>query len=773
MSDAEEAKTWTNPWVADALVDGETAWHRRQHAVMALRVDPPKIDGKSATPTDLLAADERVSQALGAELTAESQRAEQRVASFVEARGWPLFTSRSGGGSERVADVRNGIPEIVGTFSDATNTLSNLPALWPGGAVGSNVTGSGKACGWWELTAPRTTHQELAGRITLMETFPFNANDPHPTMTAGFIAASGLVPSLKGAAYQASINSWSDTNSLGEIAALTTANFVNMRASNHSYGKLVGWYGGFFQEGNSSYGPYAVWQGDLGISNAATGWESHFFGLYDAEAASTDSTSNTKAYHLIVASSGNDRTNTVANQGYTFSLYQPSYNPSNPAANYKGEFIYTFRNGVSGLFDYVYFWPVLTPGQNISLLASLAVAIAPAGLAAQPYSAVLPNDGGTAGYDSLPRGKQTSKNALCVGAMKDATTIASYSAWGPTDDGRVKPDVVALGGDSGALVTSTSSASDTAAASGAGTSFSGPTAAGAVTLLSQYQETLRGNKEPYRASTFRALVIHSATDVAPTGPDFKTGWGILNAQGAADIIKTNTSRSKVAEFFLENNTSASFPFKGIGGQPVKITVTWADKAGPTQPEAVDPPGTASPFKVLVNDLDLRLARVSPTQTLMPWKPDPTNPGAATIGTGDNDRDNVEQIVLSNPVANEALNPTIAQKAGTSLTGQQWVSVVMTGVVSPYASTYETTKLQETYTMAGGNTLTATVTFGSVLGGYYKLQYVPYGTPPTNWQDASGIINARTDATTSMVQVSSPGILPFRVIAVAPNPFNLP
>jgi hypothetical protein len=39
--------------------------------------------------------------------------------------------------------------------------------------------------------------------------------------------------------------------------------------------------------------------------------------------------------------------------------------------------------------------------------------------------------------------------------------------------------------------------------------------------------------------------------------------------------------------------------------------------------------------------------------------------------------------------------------------------------------------------------------------------------------ASGIINARTDATTSMVQVSSPGILPFRVIAVAPNPFNLP
>ena len=63
-------------------------------------------------------------------------------------------------------------------------------------------------------------------------------------------------------------------------------------------------------------------------------------------------------------------------------------------------------------------------------------------------------DGSQAGgYDCLPQ-EQTAKNTLVVGAVNDITddpynsvdvTMTTFSSWGPTDDGRVKPDVVANG----------------------------------------------------------------------------------------------------------------------------------------------------------------------------------------------------------------------------------------------------------------------------------------------------------------------------------------
>ena len=55
-------------------------------------------------------------------------------------------------------------------------------------------------------------------------------------------------------------------------------------------------------------------------------------------------------------------------------------------------------------------------------------------------------DGGSDGYDSIPRGHATAKNTLSVGAIGDLNQqaetaekpeIESYSSWGPCDDGRI------------------------------------------------------------------------------------------------------------------------------------------------------------------------------------------------------------------------------------------------------------------------------------------------------------------------------------------------
>ena len=84
-----------------------------------------------------------------------------------------------------------------------------------------------------------------------------------------------------------------------------------------------------------------------------------------------------------------------------------------------------------------------------------------------------------------------SKNILTVGAVNDAVsggvrspsagTMSSFSSWGPCDDGRIKPDVVA----NWVSVNSPIDTSDSAYASYGGTSMATPSATGAAALLTQ------------------------------------------------------------------------------------------------------------------------------------------------------------------------------------------------------------------------------------------------------------------------------------------------
>ncbi|MFX5784919.1 S8 family serine peptidase, partial [Acinetobacter baumannii] len=65
--------------------------------------------------------------------------------------------------------------------------------------------------------------------------------------------------------------------------------------------------------------------------------------------------------------------------------------------------------------------------------------------------------------------------------------MSSFSSWGPTDDGRIKPDLVA----DGVSVTSTGGNSTTSYATLSGTSMAAPNTTGSLLLLQEYYNRLR------------------------------------------------------------------------------------------------------------------------------------------------------------------------------------------------------------------------------------------------------------------------------------------
>ena len=154
-----------------------------------------------------------------------------------------------------------------------------------------------------------------------------------------------------------------------------------------------------------------------------------------------------------------------------------------------------------------------------------------------------------------------SKNILTVGAVNDAVsggvrspaagTMSTFSSWGPSDDGRIKPDVVA----NGVSVNSPIDTSDSAYASYSGTSMATPSATGSAALLAQiYAREFSGQR--MRSSLLKALLIHTADDLGNVGPDYKFGWGLINVKAAADVILAHKA-SLAAPKMIEDSVTTS------------------------------------------------------------------------------------------------------------------------------------------------------------------------------------------------------------------------
>ena len=253
-------------------------------------------------------------------------------------------------------------------------------------------------------------------------------------------------------------------------------------------------------------------------------------------------------------------------------------------------------------------------------------------------------------YDCLEP-KSVAKNILTIGAVEhlngdytgpEDVVMSEFSSWGPTDDGRIKPDLSAIGVD----VFSTLSGGVDVYGLQSGTSMSAPNTTGSLALLQEYYAQLYSGTY-MRSATLKGLAIHTVNEAGVNpGPDYEYGWGLLAVDKAANLITRNDGQEYIIdELNLIENDSIVFRVNSDGSSPLVATICWNDVPGNPAPISLNPEDL-----MLVNDLDMRIYD-SDENEYLPWILDPENPDNGAI-FGDNFRDNVEKIEITNPAPGE-------------------------------------------------------------------------------------------------------------------------
>ena len=286
-------------------------------------------------------------------------------------------------------------------------------------------------------------------------------------------------------------------------------------------------------------------------------------------------------------------------------------------------------------------------------------------------------------FDKLS-GMSPAKNNLTVANGQDAVidedgNLVSMnrnngSSEGPTDDLRVKPDIIGNGTN---LYSPTNN--DAGYGSYTGTSMSGPNVMGSLLLLQQHHNNIYGSF--MKAATLKGLALHTADDITPDnstsptqsliGPDATTGWGLLNTKFAAETLNKIGFASVVKELTLENEDTFIMNVKSDGENPLKLSISWTDVAGEIASGIANDPTPA-----LVNDLDIRVSQVIDDETteFLPWKLTSVN----TNELGDNLVDPFERIDIED--ASGEYTITISHK-GTLVNDLQNFSLIVTGSLS--------------------------------------------------------------------------------------------
>lgn len=250
----------------------------------------------------------------------------------------------------------------------------------------------------------------------------------------------------------------------------------------------------------------------------------------------------------------------------------------------------------------------------------------------------------------------SAKNIITVGAMNGGAQIAGFSGFGPTDDGRIKPDIMANGtnvtslGDfgvppGGGQATDNIQQTDNGTWVTQGTSMSAPAVTGIVALMAE-EFANQGQPLPLAAG-IKAILVQTAQDVAnigqaTPGPDFATGWGIADAQAAIDLLRLPGGPGYAEGTLTATGSAGGWerPFVVPPGlDEMQVTLAWSDLPG-------TPTGIGSE---LVNDLDLRLLPPGGDPARQPWTLNPANPTQAALRNGGDDAtNNVEQVSVLNP-----------------------------------------------------------------------------------------------------------------------------
>lgn len=456
-------------------------------------------------------------------------------------------------------------------------------------------------------------HQAFGSRVIQADTRAPTEFSSHATHVTGTIAADppatgtntharGMAPAVRVRAYQLNANAAEE-----EVELTTDATMVT---SNHSYGPAAGWTlvrpsdcagasGGPTPKPPTN--PCWEWTGDDGSA------ESKQFGQYNSRSRLFDRVAVARPSHAYLVATGNDRDDAL---------------PAGVAWHIEGR---------------------------------------PRRWAQSTHN----RDGfDRGGFDTILSGQASAKNVITIGAIEDIADgdirdpakvqVSAFSGWGPTDDGRIKPDVVA----NGVVLWSPTYRRNArgqpelgAYANMSGTSMATPVATGITALLHELASVRRGR--PLFSDEMKAVLVHTA--VSPRrGPTYATGWGAIHALDAGRIVADDVNHASLQRLTLGDSPTL-LRYRSVAGRAIKATLVWLDPVGPEIADELDRADAT-----LVNNLDLAL--LGPTGAVHgPWLLDPTRPadaptrcvqdrGAATCPG--NSHDNVEVAEVDAPAAGE-------------------------------------------------------------------------------------------------------------------------
>ncbi len=242
------------------------------------------------------------------------------------------------------------------------------------------------------------------------------------------------------------------------------------------------------------------------------------------------------------------------------------------------------------------------------------------------------NCGGyTEGLHTTAGAFQSAKNILVVGnARKYYSDILYYnSSRGPVKDGRIKPEIMAVG------TNLWSGRPNHEYEWSVGTSMAAPNVAGASALLYERYKQLHSNVNP-DAVLIKLLLMNGATDILNPGPDFKSGFGLMNIRHSLLAIDSSSYFSNSINTGQTQNFTFSIP-ENIA--TAKVMLCWNDPAA--MPESA---------KTLINDLDVKVNDpMGETHFPLILNPEPEHANELAV-QGFDRINNVEQVILKNPSA---------------------------------------------------------------------------------------------------------------------------
>jgi hypothetical protein len=196
------------------------------------------------------------------------------------------------------------------------------------------------------------------------------------------------------------------------------------------------------------------------------------------------------------------------------------------------------------------------------------------------------NDGQYAnipGFANLTGNFKMAKDIITVGAIDNKGNIPALSSAGPLYDGRLAPQLIALGPN--------------------GTSDAAAVVSGTIAVMQQVYADSNNHSLP-SASLIKAVLYNTTEDVYNRYIDYKTGYGLLNSYAAIQSIqKKEYDGGILVQGQLWTKTITVPP----NAAQLKITLAWTDTAA-----------TVNNNKALTNNLDLQVEQMNPGIIYKPW-----------------------------------------------------------------------------------------------------------------------------------------------------------